>query len=123
VKNLKVPVYHQARKKDEKGNFIYCSTHQTQLEKHKTANCCDKGQGVRAYSSCSKFKKLRNEIKECKNCQSSELFVKRVRKQVKCERVVDLLVIKEKENKQNLLLLLVKKDNSCEKRPLVTTKT
>jgi DNA gyrase/topoisomerase IV subunit A len=123
VKNLKVPVYRQVRKRDEEGNPIYCSTHQIQLKKHKTANCCDKSQGVKAYSRCSKFRKLRNEIKECNGCQSPGLFTRQIRKQVKCEKVVDLLVIKEKKNKKNLLLLLIKKDSSCEKRSLLATKT
>jgi len=122
VKNLKTPLYRQTRKKDEEGNSIYCSLHQNQLKKHKTANCCDKSQGVMAYSRCSQFKKLRNQIKECGNCQSSELFTKQIRKQVKCEQVVDLLLIKEGENKENLLLFLIKKDNNCEKRLLATTK-
>jgi hypothetical protein len=123
VKNLKVPVYRQVRKKDEEGNSVYCSAHQIQLKEHKSANCCDKSQGVQAYSRCSKFKKLRNQIRECSNCQSSELFTKRERKQVKCEKVVDLLIIKEGENKENLLLFLIKRDNNCEKRLLTKVKT
>lgn len=122
IKNLKIPVYRQMRKKDEEGNLIYCLIHQNQLKKHKVANCCDKSQGVRAYSSCLQFRKLRNQIKECPNCQSSELFTKQIRKQVKCERVVDLLVIEKEKNKENLLLFLIKKDNNCEKIPLATTK-
>jgi hypothetical protein len=122
VKNLKVPVYRQMRKKDEEGNSIYCSAHQTQLKKHKTANCCDKSLGVMAYSRCSQFKKLRNKIKECSDCQNPQLFAKRIRKQVKCERVVDLLMIKEGEEKENLLLFLIKKDNTCEKKSLATAK-
>ncbi|CAH1756530.1 13941_t:CDS:2 [Entrophospora sp. SA101] len=82
VKNLKVPVYRQMRKKDAEGNSVYCETHQVQLKKHKTASCCDKSQGVMAYSRCLQFKKLRNQIKECGNCQSSELFTKQIRKQI-----------------------------------------
>ena len=122
MKNLKVPVYRQMRKKDEEGNPIYCSTHQIQLKKHKTANCCDKSQGIKAYSRCSQFKKLRNKIKECSECQNSELFTKQIRKQIKCEKVVDLLLIKEGEKKENLLLFLIKKDNTCEKRSLTMAK-
>ena len=123
IKNLKVPVYRQMRKKDEEGNPIYCSTHQNQLKKHKTDNCCDKSQGVKAYSQCSQFKKLRNKIKECTKCQSSELFTKQVRKQIKCEKVVDLLITEEKEKKEDLLLFLIKKDNTCEKKSLATAKS
>jgi len=122
VKNLKVPLYQQMRKKDGEGNSIYCSIHQNQLKKHKTANCCDKSQGVKAYSRCLQFKKLRDQIRECRDCQNSELFTKRIRKQVKCEAVVNLLIMR-KEDKENLLLFLIKKDNNCEKRPLITTKT
>jgi len=122
VKNLKVPLYRQMRKKDKEGNSVYCSTHQIQLKKHKAANCCDKSQGVQAYSRCSQFKKLRNQIRECNNCQNSELFTKQIRKRVKCEEVIDLLLIKEGKKKENFLLFLIKKDNNCEKIPLVTTK-
>ena len=118
-----MPIYRQVRKKDEEGNLEYCSDHKTKLKKHKTADCCDKSQGVKAYSRCAKFRKLRNEIKDCGDCQNSELFKRQERKQVKCERVVDLLVIKEGENKENLLLFLIKKDNNCEKRPFLATKT
>jgi hypothetical protein len=122
IKNLKVPVYRQMRKKDVEGNSEYCSEHKDQLKKHKSANCCDKSQGVQAYSRCSQFKKLRNQIKNCSNCQSPDLFKKQIKKQVKCQEVVDLLLIKEGENKENLLLFLIKKDNNCEKRSLATTK-
>jgi len=115
VKNLKVPLYRQMRQKDEEGNSVYCSTHQVQLKKHKTASCCDKSQGVMAYSRCSQFKKLRNQIKECDNCQNPELFTKQIRKQVKCEQVVELLLIKEGAHKENLLLFLIKKDNRVKK--------
>lgn len=123
MKNLKVSVYRQVRKKDEEGNPEYCSGHKVKLKKHKIANCCDKSQGVKAYSRCAEFRKLRNEIKVCSDCQNPELFKRQERKQVKCEGVVDLLIIKEKETKENLLLLLIKKDNNCEKRPLLATKT
>jgi hypothetical protein len=123
VKNLKVPLYRQMRRKDEEGKAIYCSLHQSQLKKHKTANCCDKSQGVKAYSRCSKFRKLTAEIKDCPGCQNSQLFAKQTRKQVKCEQVIDLLIIKAGENKENLLLFLVKKDNVGEKKPLSAVKT
>jgi len=122
VKNLKTPLYRQTRKKDEEGNSIYCSLHQNQLKKHKTANCCDKSEGVKAYSRCPQFKKLRDQIKKCEDCQNPELFKQQIRKQVKCEEVVDLLIIKEEKDKENLLLFLIKKDNNCEKRVLSTTK-
>ncbi|CAH1755994.1 14070_t:CDS:2 [Entrophospora sp. SA101] len=112
VKNLKTPLYRQMRKKDEEGKAIYCPVHQNQLKKHKTANCCDKSQGVKAYSRCSQFRKLTTEIKECQGCQNPQLFTKQTRKQVKCEQVIDLLIIKAGENKDNLLLLLIKKDNA-----------
>jgi len=97
--------------------------HQNQLKKHKTANCCDKSQGVKAYSCCPQFKKLRDQIKDCSDCQNPELFTKQIRKQVKCETIVDLLIMKEEKDKENLLLFLIKKDNNCEKRSLAATKT
>ncbi|MCE8163474.1 MAG: ATP-binding protein [Candidatus Moeniiplasma glomeromycotorum] len=122
AKNIKVSLYRTVRKKDKEGSPEYCSEHKTKLKKHKTANCCDKSQGVKVYSRCAKFRKLRNEIKVCGDCQNPELFTKQIRKQVKCEKVVDLLIIEAGKNKENLLLLLIKKDNNCEKRPLVKVK-
>ncbi|CAJ0754197.1 5730_t:CDS:1, partial [Entrophospora sp. SA101] len=74
------------RRKDAEGDSLYCPVHQNQSKKHKTASCCDKSQGVKAYSRCLKFRKLTTEIKECSDCQSSQLFTKQIRKQVKCER-------------------------------------
>jgi hypothetical protein len=65
---------------------------------------------------------LTQQIKGCQACQSPELFTKQTRKQIKCEQVVDILIIKEGENKENLLLFLIKKDNTCEKKQLSTVK-
>jgi len=115
VKNLKVPVYRKVRRKDEAGNSLYCPSHQSKLVKHKASHPC----GI----TCSKIRELQKEIKECGNCQNPELFTNRVRKQItKCEQVIDLVVIKEGENKENLLLFLIKKDNTGEKKPLASVK-
>ena len=48
---------------------VKCPRHQSQLEQHKTATCCDKSQGIQAYVHCSAFKNLQKQIKECSNCQ------------------------------------------------------
>ncbi|CAG8453177.1 3887_t:CDS:2 [Ambispora gerdemannii] len=88
IKNLKLPLYRQTRKKDEEGNSVYCSTHQVQLKKHKTANCCDKSQGVMAYSRCSQFKKLRNQIKECEKAKEKVEKEMREEKELMEERVL-----------------------------------
>jgi hypothetical protein len=85
------------------------------LRTHKASHPC----GI----TCAKVRELQKQIKECGNCQKPELFTKQIRKQVKCEQVVDLLIIKEGENKENLLLFLIKKDNTCEKKELATAKT
>jgi len=122
VKNLKVPIYRQMRSKNQDGSAVYCPTHQTKLKNHKTANCCDKKAGVKAYSACSQFKKLRQEIKKCLACQSPTLFTKQMKKQLKCQQIVDILVVNKAE-RENLILFLIKKDNSCEKKLLSTAKT
>jgi len=42
---------------------------------------------------------------------------------VKCEQVVDIIVDKTKEERENSILLLIKKDNTCEKKLLSAAKT
>lgn len=102
------------RRKNEEGKSIYCLTHQAKLKTHKESHPC----GIK----CAKIRELQKQVRKCDDCQKPHLFDKQIRKQIKCERVVDLLIIKEAENKENLLLLLIKKDNSCEKRSLVGVK-
>ncbi|CAG8648397.1 4784_t:CDS:2, partial [Paraglomus occultum] len=87
----------------------------SELKKHKESHPC----GI----TCEKARQIQKEIKECDTCQNSELFIKQIRKQIKCKQVVDLLKIKKEENKENLLLFLIKKDNNCEKKVLTATKT
>jgi len=48
---------------------VKCPRHQSQLEQHKTATCCDKSQGIQAYARCQEFRGLQNEIKECSECK------------------------------------------------------
>ena len=103
------------RRKDGEGKPIYCSPHQNELKKHKESHPC----GI----TCEKARQIQKEIKECDTCQNPELFIKQIRKQIKCKQVVDLLKIKKEENKENLLLFLIKKDNNCEKKVLTATKT
>jgi hypothetical protein len=47
----------------------YCDKHRKSLEKHKTATCCDKTQGIQAYVHCAVFKDLQKGVKNCANCQ------------------------------------------------------
>jgi hypothetical protein len=47
-----------------------CSLHQRQSEQHRVADCCDKSQGVKAYSRCPQFRELMRAIKACGDCQN-----------------------------------------------------
>jgi len=98
----------------------YCSSHQPQstnhLTKHKTTN-------TSCSITCPVSKELQKQIKECNDCQNPNFFTQQLRKQVKCEQVVDIIINKTKEERENSILLLIKKDNNCEKKPLSAVKT
>ncbi|CAH1756334.1 20428_t:CDS:2 [Entrophospora sp. SA101] len=86
----------------------YCSSHQdnsiSHLTKHKKTNSpCS--------ITCPVSKELQKQIKECDKCQSPKLFVQQLKKQIKCEQVVDILVSQSEEERKNSTLLLIKKDN------------
>ena len=46
----------------------YCPKHQFSREEHKTANCCDKSQGIKIYRNCFRFRELQQQIRECQQC-------------------------------------------------------
>jgi len=50
------------------------------------------------------------------------LFTQQLKKQIKCEQVVDILVSQYEEERKKTILLLIKKDNTCEKKPLALVK-
>ncbi|RHZ35471.1 DNA gyrase subunit A [endosymbiont GvMRE of Glomus versiforme] len=126
IKNIKFSAYRQTRKKielviDDKKEKIneYCQTHQAQSISHLTNH---KKTNTYCSITCSMSKGSQKQIKACNDCQSPKLFTKQLRKQIKCERVMDVLVSQSEEERKNSILLLIKKDNTCEKRPLVTVK-
>jgi len=109
VKNLKISAYRQKR-------IAYCSIHQEEREQHKaTPHECN--------ISCAQSRQLHQRIKECPNCRNPQFFTKQLRKQIKCEKVVDLLINQPEVQKEDCLLLLIKKDNVCEKKSWTNTKT
>ncbi|CAI2189385.1 10426_t:CDS:2, partial [Funneliformis geosporum] len=111
VENRKVSLY---RKPSRTG---YCAKHQKKQAEHKTsAHQCN--------ISCSLSRKLQKEVKQCENCQQPHLFGEsKLKKQIaKCKQVINCLIIKPTEAKENLILLLIKKDSSCEKKLLSNTK-
>ena len=75
IKKLNLDRFQKASTSGKKVINLYqkvrekCLHHQSQLEKHKTANCCDKSQGVMAYSRCAEFRDLQKQIKECRECR------------------------------------------------------
>jgi len=75
-----------------------------------------------AYSRCLQFKNLKRKIKDCSDCQNPNLFTTKLRKQIKCNQVIDLLIIEPSRKKEDLGLLLIKADNSCLKKPLINLK-
>jgi hypothetical protein len=48
---------------------VKCSQHQFQFEQHKTASCCDKSQGIKAYANCADFQDLQKQVRTCQNCK------------------------------------------------------
>ena len=46
-----------------------CDKHKLAMTNHKKASCCDKKQGIKAYSKCKSFGNLRREIQKCGNCK------------------------------------------------------
>ncbi|CAG8542062.1 373_t:CDS:2, partial [Racocetra persica] len=104
VKNYKISVYGKKR-------VSHCPLHQTQLEKHRLADCCDKSQGVKAYMKCSQFRELQQAVKNCGDCGNPQFFRQNLRRQINCEQIVDLLVSKTKEN---LICLLLRDDNTSQ---------
>jgi hypothetical protein len=103
TKNLKVSAYRRKR-------ISYCNKHQKQQMEHRNSpHQC----GI----SCPQSRKIHAKIKDCQNCQKPEMFAKKLRPQVRCKEVVNLLIINPEVKKEDLNLLLIKEDNSCLKKP------
>ena len=108
MKNYKVSIY-------QKRTLVYCEKHQTQLEEHKKSHTCR--------ITCQLIRKLKQSFKDCEDCQIlSARQPKKIRTKIKCEQVVDLIITKPEDKKEDLTLLLIKRDNSCEKRTLTMVK-
>jgi DNA gyrase/topoisomerase IV subunit A len=112
IDNVKQSLSLKTRLKNEQGEKIYCFNHQHLLRQHST--------GHRCYLGCKDAKQIQQLIKNCADCHSEDLFTTRLKKQIKCLSVVDLLV---KPKDIDPLLLLVKQNNSCEKRRLSSVKS
>jgi len=126
IKNLKISVYRQVRIKEltliageEVKMNKYCSKHQSSAIKHLTIH---KKNNVTCDIRCPISRNLHKVAKTCSDCQNPHLFIKKPKKQIKCEQVVDLVVNKGEE-KQDLLLLLVKKDSTLEKKKFASVKS
>ncbi|RIA79123.1 DNA topoisomerase, partial [Glomus cerebriforme] len=128
IKKLKLTDLQKISKSGKKviklGEKGRCSPHQTRFIEHKTADCCDKSQGIKAYTKCSQFQELQRQIRECNACKQSHLLSEpKLKKQIrKCQQIVNCLIIKPNELKEDLILLLIKKDGGCEKKSFLTAK-
>jgi DNA gyrase/topoisomerase IV subunit A len=105
-----------AIKLERSGGKTRCQKHQKLLADHKTAACCDKSQGVKAYSQCSKFRELFKDMKTCAECNQ---VVPTDKEKIKDE-MVSLEVIEKEQNKGKLCLLAIKEDDSGVKKPLLS---
>src|SRR3954454_12020867 len=92
---------------------IRCSKHQTLLDQHKTASCCDKSQ-LGAVLRCPRGKEINQEIRNCSDCNK---IVPATAGQIKDE-MVSLLVMEKDFLKDELSLLAVREDKVGIKKPL-----
>jgi hypothetical protein len=114
IDNFRYSIFSNKRRRDEEGNLIYCERHCEELKNHsKKIHDC----GI----NCMEIREMQVEVKKCPDCQNPAFFARKIKKQIKCEEVVDLVVNNIEENQKDLLFL-VKEDNSCEKRQLSSIK-
>jgi len=92
-----------------------CSQHQRLVEQHKTATCCDKSQGIKAFARCQMFKKLLREIKNCSKCNETIPLLPQAQ-----DEVIGLVIIRPEQRKEELGLLVIKEGNSGIKIPLLS---
>ncbi|CAI2163604.1 2070_t:CDS:2 [Funneliformis geosporum] len=90
-----------------------CSKHQTLLEQHKNATCCDKGQ-LGAVLRCPRGKEINQEIRNCSDCNK---IVPAAVGQIKDE-MVSLLVVEEDFPKDEFSLLAIREDKTGIKKSL-----
>jgi len=59
---------------------------------------------------------LRKKIKSCIECQKPIFFNKIIKNKIKCDKIIDVIINKEKDKKDDLLLLITRKDSTLEKK-------
>ena len=96
------------------GKKVRCPVHQSLLEQHKVALCCDKSR-LGAQLQCPRMKEINKEIRACADCNK---VVPVVSDQVQDE-MVSLLVIDKNVAKENINLLAVREDKVAIKKPLL----
>lgn len=92
---------------------VRCSKHQTLLEQHKNATCCDKRQ-LGAVLRCPRGKELNQEIRNCSDCNK---IVPAAAGQIKDE-MVSLLVMEKDFPKDEFSLLAIREDKTGIKKSL-----
>src|ERR1044072_5018163 len=104
-----------AIKLEDGGQKVRCSKHQTLLEQHKTASCCDKSQ-LGASLHCPRRKEITEEIKKCSDCNK----VAPVSSELVKDELVSLLVVEKDFSKEEFSLLAVREDKSGIKKTLTS---
>ncbi|CAG8453730.1 10962_t:CDS:1 [Ambispora leptoticha] len=97
----------------DSGKKIRCPVHQTLLEQHKVAPCCDKTR-LGAQLQCPRMKEINKQKRECADCNK---IIPIASDQIQDE-MVSLLVIDKEFVKENLNLLAVREDKIAIKKPL-----
>ncbi|CAI2182981.1 2815_t:CDS:2, partial [Funneliformis geosporum] len=82
-----------------------CSKHQTLLEQHRNATCCDKSQ-LGAVLRCPRGKEINQEIRNCSDCNK---VIPAASGQIKDE-MVSLVVVEKDLPKNELSLLAIRED-------------
>jgi len=98
---------------EDSGKKVRCPRHQSLLEQHKTASCCDKSKPG-AQLQCSRIKEINKEKKDCVDCNK---VISISTNSIKDE-VISLLVIAKDLAKENMSLLALREDKTGIKKPL-----
>jgi hypothetical protein len=110
IDNFKTSIFTKSRKKNEKGEKMFCKLHAVIVRGHKEDPNHECG------IDCSFVRTLQKEIKNCSDCQSPNLSEKHIKKQIRCSKALDMIVSSSEDSNRNYILILAKEDNSCEKR-------
>jgi DNA gyrase subunit B len=94
------------------GKKVRCPVHQSLLEQHKVAPCCDKSRPG-AQLQCPRMKEINKEKKECVDCNRITPIASGQEK----DEMVSLLVIDKNIVKENINLLAVREDKVVIKKP------